>query len=126
MPQTEVRLFRDATGIIPLTVWLNGLEQTEPRAHAKCLQRILLLAQLGNELRRPIADLLRDGIYELRVKVGTVNYRMLYFCFGPNLACLSHGFTKEDRVPEADIELALRRKKLVQKDPKKHTAEWEG
>ena len=41
-----------------------------------------------------VDDLLRNGIYELRAKVGTVNYRVLYFFCGSNVACLSHGLTK--------------------------------
>ncbi|MEH1871881.1 type II toxin-antitoxin system RelE/ParE family toxin [Nostoc sp.] len=37
------------------------------------------LAEYGFELRRPAADLLRDGIYELRAKHVRVQYRILYF-----------------------------------------------
>jgi hypothetical protein len=126
MPQTSIRLFRDADGTVPLSDWLDDLEETEPRAYAKCLAIILNLSRLGYELRRPLADTLRDGIHELRAKVGTVNYRILYFFMGSNVACLSHGFTKEDKVPDAEIDLAVRRKRLVQKNPDKYTAEWEG
>jgi phage-related protein len=126
MPQTAVRLFREADGRIPLTDWLDNLEESEPKAFRKCLQRILLLEQFGYELRRPLADTLRDGIYELRIRHGNVHYRILYFFFGPNLACLSHGLTKEGKVPDADIDLAVKRKKLVQQNPDKYTAEWGG
>jgi hypothetical protein len=125
MPQTAIRVFRDADGSIPLEEWLNDLEETEPKAYAKCLALIVLLSQLGYELRRPNADTLRDGIHELRGKVGTVNYRILYFFMGSNVACLSHGFTKESKVPDAEIDLAVRRKRLVGKDPDKYTAAWE-
>jgi hypothetical protein len=83
MPQTVIRVFRDEDGTIPLKDWLEGLKQTGSRAYAKCLERIELLAQLGNELRRPLADILRDGVYELRMKVGKVNYRILYFSAAP-------------------------------------------
>jgi hypothetical protein len=38
-----------------------------------------------DELRRPEADYLQDGIYELRVGFQHVNYRMLYF-FYKNIA----------------------------------------
>jgi hypothetical protein len=33
-------------------------------------------------LRRPHADYLEDGIYELRWRNGTVQYRILYFFHG--------------------------------------------
>lgn len=52
------------------------------KALDKCRVRIERLRDLGHELRRPEADLLRDGIYELRVRLGTLNYRMLYFFHG--------------------------------------------
>lgn len=124
MPQTVVRVFRAADGTIPLLDWLAELEARKPRAYEKCLAYILLLAQLGYELRRPQADTLRDGIHELRMKVGTVNYRILFFYCGSSVVCLSHGITKEDKVPNAQIDLAITRKSLVEQDIDKYTADW--
>jgi DNA-binding XRE family transcriptional regulator len=56
--------------------------------YAKCAVRIRRLADLGHELRRPEADLLRDGICELRARLGTVNYRILYFFMAGRSPCL--------------------------------------
>lgn len=125
MPQTTIRVFRAANGTVPLQEWLDELEEREPRAYRKCLQRILELSILGYELRRSLADSLRDGIHELRAKVGRVNYRPLYFFCGQNEACLSHGITKEGAVPDDEIDQALRRQSLVERDPDRYTAEWE-
>ncbi|MFL5245819.1 MAG: type II toxin-antitoxin system RelE/ParE family toxin [Gemmataceae bacterium] len=125
MPLTVVQVFRDEDGSVPLIEWLDDLQTTEPRAFSKCLDMILRLEQLGNELRRPLADMLRDGIYELRAKVGRVNYRILYFFSGSNVCCLSHGFSKEKNVPSSQIDLAVRRKRLVQTNRTKYTAQWE-
>src|SRR5262249_1414023 len=97
----------------------------DTRAHRKCRARILQLAELGNDLRRPIADLLRDGIRELRAKVGTVNYRILYFFCGKDVVCLSHGIKKERAVADIEIERALERKRLVSQDLDRYTADWE-
>lgn len=77
MPPTAIRVFRTHKGAVPLADYLAELLLLEPRAYRKSLQRILLLASLGSELRWPLADLLQDGIYELRIKVGRVNYRIL-------------------------------------------------
>lgn len=71
--------------------------------------------------RRPTADTLRDGIYELRARKGRVNYRLLYFFHGRNVAIVAHALTKEDVVPPADIERALERKKSFEANPEKHT-----
>jgi hypothetical protein len=122
MPQTAVRLFRAANGTVPLLDWLALLQEREQRAYVKCATSILLLAEKGHELRRPHADILRDGVYELRTRVGTVNYRILYFFCGKNMVCLSHGLTKEDKVPDAEIEEAVRRKRLVESYPDRYTA----
>ena len=81
------------------------------------------MREFGHELRRPAADMLRDGIYELRAKKGHVQYRLLYFFHGRNIAILAHGLTKEDRVPPVDIERAIKRKKLFEANPKAHTYE---
>lgn len=81
------------------------------------------LAAFGHELRRPHADALRDGIRELRAKKGHVNYRILYFTHGRNSAILAHALTKEDVVPDADIDRAIARKKRFEKNPERNTAE---
>ena len=125
MPQTVVRVFCEADGTVPLMDWLDDLEGRERRAFAKCLQLIRRLSHLGNELRRPSADILRDGIYELRAKIGRVNYRVLYFFYAPNAACITHGFTKEGKVPGSEIDRAMKRKSLVTANSTKHTAFWE-
>jgi hypothetical protein len=125
MPRTEIRVFRQSDGTIPIKDWLDELAADEPRAFKKCLDRILLLERLGSELRRPIADLLRDGIRELRAKVGSVNYRILYFFSGSDIVCLSHGITKEKEIPGGEIDVAIQRKKLVSQDSDRYSTEWE-
>ena len=74
MPQ--VVFFREKDGSVPMLDWLVSLPEV---AQDRCMQRLAVLRARGHELRRPIADYLQHGIYELRAKRGTVNYRMLYF-----------------------------------------------
>ena len=119
MPQTEVYLYADQDGV-PVLDWLNALYRTDREAARKCAGAINRLTLLGHELRRPHADYLRDGILELRVKVGRVNYRILYFYEGRNVALLAHALTKEKEVPKADIERAIRRKQVYETDPAAH------
>jgi phage-related protein len=117
MPQTTVVLYAEDDGSAPILTWLD---QQQSEVQDKCLVRIERLAESGHELRRPQAAPLRDGIYELRVRHGRVNYRILYF-FHERIAVVSHGLTKEDVVPDRDIDLAIRRKADFGKDPQKHT-----
>lgn len=121
MPRTEVVFYRDERGQAPVVEWLRELRRKDRKAYAKCNARIRVLAQLGHELRRPMADYLRDGIHELRIRQGRVNYRILYFFYGQAVAILAHGLTKEDEVPNADIERAIQRKVAFAKDPTRHT-----
>ena len=83
--------------------------------------RIERLQDLGHELRRPEADYLRDGIYELRVGLGGMNYRMLYFFHRRVTAVLAHGLVKEHEVPPREIEEAIRRKRRFELHPERHT-----
>jgi phage-related protein len=121
MPQTDVLFYQEAEGDVPVLDWLCALADKNPRAAEKCQAAIERLAELGHELRRPAADLLRDGVYELRVRVGRVNYRVLYFFHGRGVAVLAHGLTKEKQVPKADIKRAIERKKRFEQDPDSHT-----
>ena len=122
MPKTNIVLYRENDGSVPLLEWLDGLPH-KPRA--KCIARLQRLAELGYELRRPDADLLRDGVYELRVTFRRQNYRMLYFFHGKVAAVVSHGILKERVVPAEEIELALKRMREFEANPKVHTFETE-
>jgi len=52
-----------------------------------------------------------------------VNYRALYFFHGRETVVLSHGLTKEGRVPSVEIDLALRHKAMFLKNPAIHAEE---
>ena len=121
MPQTRLLFFQDADGAAPVWEWLKDLRAGNPTAYAKCVVRIRRLTELGHELRRPEADLLRDGIYELRARLGTVNYRILYFFHGRNVAVLAHALTKEDEIPIVEINRAVERKRAFIARPIAHT-----
>ena len=113
MAHTEVCFYRDEDGRVPLIRWLDALPK---RVQLKCTEKISRLAELGHELRRPEADYLRDGIYELRASYQGVHYRVLYFFAGKAIVVLSHGVTKEDQVPYREIDRAIKRKEQVQRD----------
>ena len=86
MPRTPVFLFREAAGAVPLLDWLDELPT---KAKVKCRTRIERLEELGHELRRPEADYLRDGIYELRISLQGIQYRLLYFFHGNTAVIIS-------------------------------------
>lgn len=121
MPPSHVVFYRDKSGKSPVVEWLRLLNETNPRAFDKCRAAIARLALLGHELRRPEADYLRDGIYELRVRLGSVNYRLLYFFHGRTVSVVAHGLTKEAAVPATDIKQAIAYKTAFTANPAAHT-----
>jgi hypothetical protein len=123
MPQTQVLFYCEDDQSVPVLEWLDELLRQDRRAYNKCLAAIERLTELGHELRRPTADLLQDGIYELRARVGHVNYRLLYFFHGRNVAVLAHSLTKEREVPKTDLAKAVGRKKQFEANPSHHTYE---
>ena len=118
MPQTKIIFYKEDDGSVPVLEWLRRLQ---PKARDKCVIKIERLAALGHELRRPEADYLRDKIYELRIGLQGINYRILYFFYGNSAAILSHGIVKEKIVPPAEIDKAVSRKEEFEQNPKAHT-----
>jgi len=120
MPHTKVIFYKDDDGSVPVLDWLKALPS---KAVAKCLVKIERLGELGHELRRPEADLLRDQIYELRIGLQGINYRVLYFFHGEVAAVLAHGIIKQSSVPPKEIERTIERKRRYELNPQKHTHE---
>jgi len=118
MPPVELVFYREDEETVPVRDWLEGIPK---KAQAKCLVKLGRLETVGHELRRPEADYLRDGIYELRVRFQSVNYRMLYFFHGRTVAVVSHGVVKEKAVPPKEIDLAVSRKQKFEAAPKAHS-----
>lgn len=118
MPRVELLYYRENDGSVPLVDWLDNLI---PKARAKCFDAMERLSELGYELRRPLADYLRDGIYELRVGFRSINYRMLYFFHERGIVVVTHGLVKEKRVPPKEIELAIQRRAKYIQDPRQRS-----
>ena len=120
VPRTRVVLYREGDGSCPFVEWFSKLPA---KVQDKCYLRLDRLGETGHELRRPEADLLRDGIYELRASLHGVHHRILYFFHGTVAAVVSHGLVKERAVPPKEIDRAVERKKRFETKPQKHTYE---
>jgi hypothetical protein len=120
VPKTSVILYCEEDGSCPFLEWI---EKLPVKAQDKCLVRVERLREQGHELRRPEADFLRDGIYELRASLRGTNYRILYFFHGAVAAIVSHGIVKERAVPSKEIDRAIERKKRFEANPAKHRYE---
>ncbi len=117
----EVVFFREADGRVPMLEWMSALPVD---ARRKCRSRLKLLGAAGHELRRPVADYLGEGIYELRVRRPEANYRLLYFFHGREVIVVSHGFAKGgSTVPRREIDQAIQRRWRFVSDPARHRHE---
>ncbi len=114
----KVIFYADHKANSPVRQWLQSLPKN---IKGKAYSRIVLLGEWGHKLQRPLAAYLEKGIYELRWKFQNTNYRILYFFHKQEAVILVHGLTKENKIPQADLDLALKRKWEFEQDPLKHT-----
>ena len=103
-----VYFFLDERGRNPVKEFINALPLKE---QAKVLAYVEELKKQGHNLRRPMADYLGEGIYELRPR----DNRIFYFFFLKNNAVLLHAIRKKtDKILPGDFELCLKRRKQVE------------
>lgn len=103
---------------VPLRNWLDLLT---PRSQARCVASMALLALHGHELRRPLADYLKDDIHELRIRDGLLRLRLLYFFHGVGVAVITQGFGKSTAaVPQRKLRIARRSRDAYRGDPAAH------
>ena len=117
MPRAELIFYKEGDEV-PILAWLK---KAPAKVQDKCFAYFSQLEAKGHELRRPLADLLRDGIHELRPSYQGVHYRILYFFSGKDVVVVSHGLKKEGEIPAVEIIRAIERKRKFEANPQAHT-----
>lgn len=86
--------------------------RSQVKAHrAKIGRALRYLEELGHLARRPMADYLGDGLYELRVAAERHQHRMVYFFHRRALIVVTSAFLKnEDAVPPEELARARSRR----------------
>lgn len=89
---------------------ISDFIESRPFKHqTKILRFLELLEEMGPALPRPYADILYDGIHELRITLSGDQVRFLYFFCFKNYIIFYHAFWKHtDRVPEKFIQQTIR------------------
>ena len=108
----------------PVTEFINGCE---PKHQVKVLRLLSLLEEKGPILPRPYADLLRDGIHELRFKLSRDNVRVLYFfCYQKFIVLYTAFYKNKPRVSEKEIQKVIqyRNRFLKKLSPEKLEETW--
>ena len=115
----QVFYYSDKDGIMPVKKYIDNLSLRE---RAKTMAFIGLLEDRGPNLPRPYADILDDGIHELRIKLTGTQVRILYFFCYQNIIVLTNVFNKySDKVDNTEIKLAKKNridflKRFTEKD----------
>lgn len=122
MPTVSILTYRTASDEVPVVEWIQEQERSTKNRIYAALTR---LRDAGHEARRPLVENLGDGIYELRIRAGRVNYRILFSFFGRTAVALAHGFTKEDVIPVTELTIAKQRRTEYENDPSRHLMEME-
>lgn len=93
----QVVFYRNERGEEPVVSFLETLAWKTRR---KIEAWIALLEAEGPNLKRPYADKLAGELYELRIRFGADQIRILYFFFLREKIVLLHGFRKKQRAIE--------------------------
>jgi len=102
----KVIYYEDQKGKSEVFDYIEGLKVKQ---QAKILNWIEKLEELGPNLPRPYADILDDGVHELRVKISGDQLRVLYFfCYKEYIILTSHFHKKADKVPKREISKAVK------------------
>jgi hypothetical protein len=89
----------------PVTEFIN---QCPPRQQVKVLRLLSLLEEQGPILPRPYADVLYDGIHELRFTLSRTKVRVLYFfCYQKFIVLYYVFFKATQKVPEKFIKKVI-------------------
>lgn len=104
MKDFDVIVYTAKDGTVPVNEFLYTVSE---KMRAKILKELELLADYGNELREPYTKHIEDGIFELRIKLGTDISRVMYFFYVEKRIILTNGFVKKtQKTPRNEIETA--------------------
>jgi phage-related protein len=118
MAMWELEFFVKDNGRCPA---FDFVQVQEPQEQVLIRRAFDLLAELGNQLRRPQVDMLTDGLYELRIRVIKKRYRFIYFFHGRHMIVVTHGLLKKesavakDEIDKAKDYRAIYLKRMEQK-----------
>ena len=104
MPSWKIIYYESEGGECPTEDFIQS-RRTSNRT--KIMSLFAILEEKGPTLPRPYADLLEDGIHELRLKLSGDQVRVLYFFCYKDFIIFTHAFIKNtDKVPKKEINRA--------------------
>ncbi|MDR3424926.1 MAG: type II toxin-antitoxin system RelE/ParE family toxin [Alphaproteobacteria bacterium] len=104
------RFYVSPSGRKPVREWILGLPEIDRYTIGKDIQKV----EFGWPLGRPHCAPLGRGLWEVRSSFDSDRIARVIFCMSSGHMILLHGFIKKtQKTPQADIDLALKRKQEV-------------
>lgn len=104
------RFYIAASGRNPVREWIMDLPLLDRQTVGKDIQKV----KFGWPIGRPHCAPLGNGLWEVRSTLDSDRIARVIFCMGEGQMILLHGFIKKtQKTPQAEMELALRRKREV-------------
>ena len=104
----EIEYFETANGRRPVQEFVDSLDAG---SKAKIARTLDLLEEFGVKLGMPYAKHVEGDLWELRTRVGSNQYRIIYFLYTGGAFILLHGFMKKSGpIPQQDLRAARARR----------------
>ena len=104
------RFYVNPSGSNPVRDWILDLSEADRHTVGKDIQKV----EFGWPLGRPHCAPLGHGLWEVRSSLSSNTIGRIIFCMGDGHMILLHGFIKKtQKTPQAEIDLALKRKREV-------------
>lgn len=106
------RFYALASGRRPVREWLLALARDDRRIVGRDIQKV----EFGWPIGMPYCRSLGSGLWEVRSDLTSGRIARVIFCIVGAEMLLLHGFEKRmQKTPKHDLDLALRRKKEIEK-----------
>ena len=103
--------YKTLNGNEPVREWLLQLDREDRKTVGKNIQKV----EFGWPIGMPYSKPLGDGLYEVRCGISNKRIARVIFFAKNNRMVLLHGFVKKSqRTPQADLDLARKRKQEVE------------
>jgi phage-related protein len=106
--------YRTAAGREPVREWLKALLIADRRILGTDIATVEFGWPVGMPVCRPITG--RPGLFEVRSTLTSNRIARVLFCIHGKRMVLLHGFIKKtEQTPDTDLDLAMKRKKEIQR-----------
>lgn len=111
-PIIPALFYQTAGGAEPVRDWLKQMAREDRRVIGADIATV----EFGWPIGMPTCRALGDGLWEVRSTLAGGRIARVIFCIGEGRMALLHGFIKKtQKTPKADLDLALKRKKEIER-----------